>query len=360
MSSIAADDVRKEASGRWLFILDNLAPEIKKVTSKRPGSVHMGCPVHGGKDGFRLFRDADATGGGVCNTCGPKTDGFATLMWLKDWNFPETLTAVAESLGMSTGSQEKSIVTKAPVIVPPESVPDDKRTKSILRKTWLQSKSIRHPDAKPARLYLQNRGLDDLITDWPSVRFHSCLAYWDEDRNLVGYFPAILQLIEKNDEAITIHRTYLTPDGYKAPVESPKKMMAVPSDKELMGGAVRLGSPGRILSVTEGFEKALAVIETTGMVTWSLATSTLMAGFVIPAGVEKLIIWSDKDLPSPKTGICPGAEAAAKLAERAIAQGVEAVIHEPKGEIPAGAKSLDWLDVLNTQGPNAFAFRSCY
>jgi putative DNA primase/helicase len=358
MSALLAKDVRDQACGRWIFILDDLAPELKKATEK-PGQKHIGCPVHKGKDGFRLFRDAGVSGGGVCNTCGPKPDGFALLMWLKDWNFSEALTAVAESLGMSAESHGKPVVTKAPVIVPPESIPDDKRTKAILRKIWLQSKSLHHPDAEPARRYLRNRGLDDSIPDWPSVRFHPCLQYWDEDRNPCGYYPAILSLIEKDDGGVTIHRTYLTADGRKAPVDSPKKMMAVPADKVLMGGAVRLGKPGRILSVTEGLEKTLAVIEATGMVTWSLVNSALMAGFEIPIGVEKLIIWSDKDIPSIKTGICPGAEAAAKLAERAIAQGVEVEIREPKGEIPVNAKSLDWLDVLNTQGPNAFALRSC-
>lgn len=359
MSGFLAKDVREQACGRWLSIFDDLAPEIKKVTSKKPGSIHMGCPVHGGKDGFRLFSDAGATGGGVCNTCGPKPDGFATLMWLKDWNFSETLSAVAESLGMSTESHERTIVTKAPVIATQEPIPDDKKTKAKLRKVWLQSKSIHHPDAEPARRYLRFRGLDDSIPDWPSVRYHPCLQYWNDDKELIGYFPAILLLIEKEGEAITILRQYLTPAGRKAPVESPKKMMAVPSDKVLMGAAIRLGVPGRVLSVAEGFETTLAVIEATGMVTWPLINSTLMAGFEIPAGVEKLIIWSDKDRPSIKTGVCPGEEASTILAERAIAQRVEVEIRGPKGEIPVNAKSLDWLDVLNTQGPNAFALRSC-
>jgi hypothetical protein len=130
--------------------------------------------------------------------------------------------------------------------------------------------------------------------------------------------------------------------------------MPVPSDKEIVGSAIRLGKPGRVLQVTEGLETALAVIEATGMVTWSLISATLMPNFVIPMGVEKLIIWSDLDCSQA------GTIAAAKLAQRAKTQGVEAIIHQPKGPISSYAKSIDWLDVLNQHSPNEFVFRSKY
>jgi hypothetical protein len=185
------------------------------------------------------------------------------------------------------------------------------------------------------------------------------MQYRDEDGKLIGHYPAMLALVEKGNEAITIHRTFLTPDGCKAPVDSPKKMMMIPSEKVVMGSAIRLGNPGRVLSVAEGIETALAVIEATCMVTWPLINSTLMSGFEIPNGVEKLIIWSDFDRPSLLRGIQAGSEAATKLAERAKAQGIEVAIHEPKGPLPVNSKSVDWLDVLNQQGPNAFV-RSCF
>ncbi len=107
-----------------------------------------------------------------------------------------------------------------------------------------------------------------------------------------------------------------------------------------------------MLAVTEGIETALAVLEATGMVTWSLISAAMMSQFLIPSGVEKLIIWSDLDRSFA------GAFAAQKLAERAKDQGVDAVIREPKGPLPVDVKSIDWLDVLNQQGPNAFALRS--
>jgi phage/plasmid primase-like uncharacterized protein len=343
--NIESSVVRNEARGSWLFVLSDLLPELDRAIEK-PGT-HVGCPSHGGQNGFRLFRDADVSGGGICNTCGVYPDGFSLLMWLRGWSFHDALCAVADTLGISSDTNKKQIVQR-PAFVKPDYTVNDAKITATLRKVWSESKAINHPDAKPVRLYLQSRGLDEMIPNWPSLRFHPHMQYRDEDGKFIGCFPAILALVERDNEAITIHRTFLTWDGCKAPVDSPKKMMPVPSSKIVMGSCIRLGTPGRVLCVTEGFETALAVIEATGMVTWPLISSTLMSGFIIPVGVEKLIIWSDLDRS------LAGSVAAAKLTVCANAQGVEVVTYEPKGSIPTDAKSVDWLDVLNQHGPNAF------
>lgn len=351
-NAIESDLVRNAARGAWLPVLDFLAPELEHAISK-PGR-HIACPVHSGKDGFKLFRDADLSGGGICNSCGAKPDGFSLLMWLRGWSFPDALKAVANVLGISAdGDHQKPVVVQRPVFTKSKSMVDNDWLKAVLRTIWRESISVHHPDAEPVRLYLQSRGLDSLIPDWPSIRFHPNMQYKDEDGTLIGHYPAMLALIQQGNEAITIHRTFLTPDGCKVSVDSSKKWMPVPSDKIVMGSAIHLGKPGRVLCVTEGIETALAVIEATGMVTWPLINATMMTHFVIPTGVEKLLIWSDLDRSMA------GTFAATKLAERAKAQGVEAVIREPKGPLPADAKSIDWLDVLNQQGPNAFALRPC-
>jgi hypothetical protein len=181
------------------------------------------------------------------------------------------------------------------------------------------------------------------------------MQYRNEDKKIIGYFPAMLALVKNANQQVTIHRTFLTVDGLKAPVDIPKMMMPIPSDRKIGGAAIHLGKPGRVLSVTEGIETALAVIEATGMVTWPLISSTFMSQFQVPDGVEKLVIWSDLDQPHQKTGLRPGSEAALALSRRATAQGVQALIREPQVEIPYGSKSVDWLDMLNWQGPNAFS-----
>lgn len=83
-------DVLDAAEGRWDDIFQSLAAELLPF-QKRPG-WHGPCPVHGGEDGFRVFKKtADTHSGGMCQTCGVKADGIALLMWVNKWTFSEAL-----------------------------------------------------------------------------------------------------------------------------------------------------------------------------------------------------------------------------------------------------------------------------
>jgi len=96
---IKLDDVEKSAAGQWGYILAKLAPDLGDALEAP--KKHHACPVHGGKDGFRLFNDYEQKGGGICNTCGPKGGGISLIMWVNGWNFKETLEAVAGVMGLT-------------------------------------------------------------------------------------------------------------------------------------------------------------------------------------------------------------------------------------------------------------------
>jgi len=92
-----ASEVKEAIGGRWYEVLAELAPELTPAIEK--AGRHTYCPVHGGKNGdaFRFFRkDGHLTGGAICNTCGPRDDGFELLQWVKGWDFKTTLTAVGD------------------------------------------------------------------------------------------------------------------------------------------------------------------------------------------------------------------------------------------------------------------------
>jgi hypothetical protein len=72
-----------------------------------------------------------------------------------------------------------------------------------------------------------------------------------------------------------------------------------------------------------------------------------MARLEIPAGVTTLIVWVDRDNSKA------GETAAHELARSAHQAGVTVFLQFPPGEIPAGAKGLDWLDVYNAEGAEA-------
>ncbi len=71
---LEAGPVREAVRGRWVPVLQALVPELEAALAK-PGR-HVSCPVHGGRDGFRLFKDVETSGGGICNTCGASPDTF--------------------------------------------------------------------------------------------------------------------------------------------------------------------------------------------------------------------------------------------------------------------------------------------
>ena len=94
-----AEEVREAAGGNWLYILEALAPKLSGAIQKKAhGKGHVPCPVHGGKDGFRLFDDVSDSGGGICNTCGSNPDGFALLMWVNEKDFTSVLIEVGDYL----------------------------------------------------------------------------------------------------------------------------------------------------------------------------------------------------------------------------------------------------------------------
>lgn len=339
-----AEETKAMARGQWGGILATLAPQLQPALERK--GRHVPCPVHGGRDGFRVFKDVDETGGAVCNTCGVFADGFATLMWANGWDFSTALKAVAECLD----GRAQRVPPRPSVVQRPES--DDERLRQALNRVWNESVPLSEHRAEPARLYLARRGIS--VPPPEVLRFHPSLAYHDGDK-VVGTFPAIIAMVSgAQGNPVTIHRTYLTTDGKKAPVESPKKLMSYPKNRKLVGGAIRLVDPGPVLAVAEGLETALAVMEGTGLPVWCAVNAYLLEHFEAPPEVRRVIVFADKDRPTAQHPGGHGQEAARRLVQRLWANGIKASAIVPAGEIPSGQKSLDWLDILNRDGAQAF------
>lgn len=367
MSYFKADAVREAATGRWLFVLGALAPQIEAALRK-PGR-HVGCPVHGGKDGFRLFGDAHLNGGGVCNTCGPRHDGFELLMWLNAWDFRQCLSEVGEYLGVAkegaqNGSCNITPMFREPVkpwLVSAQAEMERNRQRALvynehLRKKiarmWGESVPLTDAAADPMRRYFNHRKLvlRANAVEMECLRFHPEVPYFDEDGENLGVFPAIVCAIRgASGELVTLHRTYLTADGRKAAVECVKKMMPIPQGLDVNGGAVRLGEPADgVLGVAEGLETALSAYRVSQIPVWSTVNTSLMESFIAPKGVRTVLIWADRDRS------LAGEKSARVLASRLAEQGVQAFVLLPKLPIPATVKGVDWNDVLMTQGVLGF------
>lgn len=343
--------VRAAARGRWAAVLQALAPELGAALAK-PGR-HVGCPVHGGRDGFRLFKDVDTSGGGICNTCGASPDGFSLLQWLKGWNFPEALVAVDAALGgvaaVGAAASKPALPLTAAKAVPRKAAFGDSQIRR-LEDTWAHAKPWRDAPSRPLRDYLARRGLDaGILEGIDTIRFHPGLPYLDEEGRYGGTFPAMLARVSGADGGLaTLHRTYLTREGCKAPVESPKKLMPVAAGQPVLGGAIRLGTAGAAVDLAEGIETALAVRQATRVPVWSAVSAALLAGFEPPPGTVNVRVWCDLD----RKGV--GVEAAGKLAGRLAGQGILTELLIPPEAMLRDRKGIDWLDVLNEAGPAAF------
>ncbi len=369
-----SDAVRNAAKGRWLEILPAIAPDLKDAVKQCPN--HVLDPVNGGKngDGFRLFKDANQTGGGVSNHDGSMPDGFSLLMWVTNSSFKEVLNDVANYLGLEGKKWKENFTPKATVRSEHycDSGPKEidkaalKKNRDKLRNVWSSSYVLDAPESLLGRMYLDHRGLDIQKLCLPglskTIRFHPSLPLW-EKKKYVGNFPALVTMIcYPNGEPATIHRTYLGKDGKKLKVEvdgslvKAKKLMARCNQERLTGGAIRLGKPKDILHVSEGIETGLSVMQVKQEPVWPCVNTSLLKGFTPPAHVRHVFIWADKDreVVTPTGVKRAGLDAAMALVEKLAKEGVESTIMLPMRDIPEGSNSLDWLDILNHEGEQGF------
>ncbi|MDD2719840.1 MAG: primase-helicase zinc-binding domain-containing protein [Gallionella sp.] len=347
-----AKELKQLASGRWESIVTSLAPQLGQAVKRLPH--HVPCPVHGGVDGFRLFKNFDETGGGVCNTCGIQHDGYALLMWANGWDFKTTHSAIHDMLLGDRANQYRPPVAPTQVVKKEKEV-DVQAIRDSLNHVWKHSIPLSSSEARPARMYLANRGIrqiDYRKIDSNMIRFSPSLEYYEEGK-LLNKYPAIVTMVCDSDgRPSTVHRTYITDNGTKAPIPSPKKMMRHCADN--LFGAMRIAvqGNGKVLAVTEGIETALAVMGVFNVPVWAAGNAYLLENFVPPQGVD-VVIYADKDRPSRQHPDGHGLSAAKLLLKRLWKEGIKASIKLPGNEIPQGMKSVDWLDVVNGNVPQA-------
>lgn len=89
------EEVRHAAEGRWLDILSYHGANRDDLDGR-----HHACPKCGGTDRFRCIDES--AGALMCNQCFATNngDGFAALMWLNNWTFPQSVEAVASQLNI--------------------------------------------------------------------------------------------------------------------------------------------------------------------------------------------------------------------------------------------------------------------
>jgi putative DNA primase/helicase len=194
---------------------------------------------------------------------------------------------------------------------------------------WRECNSVQSGDA--VDLYLKNRGLHGALKLKPNwLKIHPSLPYF-KDGNRVGNFCAMVcPITTPQGEIVSLHRTFLTDDGKKAPVDSPKKLTS--ASGPLAGASIKLFEPKNgILGISEGVETSLAATLGGKVPTVAAYCASNLSTFKWPRTVRHLIVFSDHDFV--------GQKAADEVSERAEAKGLTTRIFVPK------TPGQDWCDI---------------
>lgn len=184
----------------------------------------------------------------------------------------------------------------------------------------------------PVSLYLRRRGLTGPVP--AHLRLHPRLTYWDGgDR---GSYPAMIApLISVHGRVLALHRTYLTPDGCKAPVTTVKKLTGAAGP--LSGTCIPLHVPqDGVIGIAEGIETTLAAHLASGLPTVAAYCAGNLAAYRWPPGVRRIVVFADAD-PI-------GAAAAQSLKSRVLLAGLSVTVMTPT--LPGA----DWCDVWAQRG----------
>jgi putative DNA primase/helicase len=296
----------ERAAGRWRGILPALGIPPSFLSGK-----HGPCPVCGeGKDRFR-FDNKEGRGTWICSRCGAG-DGIELVKRVRGLEFKDAAREIERVIG------------GAPV-EPVHKVQTAREQRHSLNAVWGASRPIRSGD--PVDRWLTARGISARPT---------CLRTVDRllHKETLTYWPAMVARVTAPDgRPATLHRTYLTEDGQKAPVPEPRLLMPghVPT-----GSAIRLTEAGPIMASAEGIETAMAVSLLFDVPCWSTVCAGMMEKWEPPPEAHHILACGDNDLNFT------GQAAAYVLANRVYSKERK---RSAEVRIPPNPNT-DWNDVL--------------
>lgn len=304
----------------WNATLPKFGIDPKYLSKK-----HGPCPTCGGKDRFR-FDNKGGKGTFFCTFCG-SGNGLTLIS-------KYTGCTVVEAIKRLEGADQITAY-KRQMLVNREIVANDvNKLRKALQTLWMRSMSISEGD--PVSRYIHYR-VPGFQLEWLSsdVRFHPGVEFYEEGFGKKGKWPVMLARAKSSSgEPITLHRTYLTSDGYKAPFANVKKQMK--GKRTLMGDAIRLNNvQSPRLAVCEGIETGLAIMAASNnkIAVWVFLNAGNLAKADIPAGMfDEVIIYADRDPIDQKTGWRPGEHYAQQLLKKLVESKRKARIKVPQEE----------------------------
>jgi putative DNA primase/helicase len=339
----------------WYKVLPALGVNRHYLSNK-----HGPCPfpecraqADGGKrqDRFR-FDNKYGLGTWFCSYCGAG-NGFTFVRRFTSLPDVEIFASLKRLAGIEMNVPAARSLVPQPIL---DKIPEAEAKKNRIRlaAAWKKAKAVRISD--PVTRYLRARVPGCDIT-WLSqnIRCHPGMDFLEEDgeSRLInrGKYPVMLAMVQSADgHPITLHRTYLTPEGAKAPFEKVKKQMS--GVRKLRGAAIRLVEvpSSRTLAICEGIETgwAIATAYRYSLNVWSMLNARNLAAADIPAGrFDHVMIFADHDRFDQKAGYRPGEHFAIELKERLDRLGISNELRVPAQE------ATDFCDLWNDYYQNS-------
>jgi hypothetical protein len=197
------------------------------------------------------------------------------------------LIAVNRGLDFRAALEEASAFLSLPMPQIRQAGPPAERGSSeAARRLFAASKPVR---GTLAESWFRQRGIV-LPADVSALRFHPRCYY----RGATGRetWPALIAAVTDPGGAITgVHRTWLHPDGGKAPVEQPRRALG-----HLAGNAVRFGRAAHVLTAAEGIETALTLkMLMPAMPVAAALSAAHLAALIMPSSLRRLYVAIDND-----------------------------------------------------------------
>ncbi|NKI61792.1 hypothetical protein HCG46_26190 [Labrenzia sp. PO1] len=316
---------------------------------KAGGGEYVGpCPGCGGTDRFAVNTSKNKW---VCRGAGGGGDAIGLVMHCAGLTFPQAcqeLTGEAPPSGGTEYTPEQRAAwakRQAEAEERDQKRQDDEAQDELARlkvakQLWGEAQLI---EGSVAEDYLRSRvkGLEGKLPD--VLRFHpKCFLGPGQ------YHPALVALVQGAEgNQLGAWRIYLDAQGNNlrdAEGNKIKKGLG-----PCGGGAVRLHPPkdGRFIAVCEGIETAFGVHLLSGLPVWACRTANGLSGLELPREIERLAIYPDGDKwkwqADKGRWLDPtGRREALKLAELAVAQGIEVLMQ------PEPMPGFDFLEVHNS------------
>ncbi|MBO0766999.1 MAG: hypothetical protein J2P50_20735 [Hyphomicrobiaceae bacterium] len=196
------NSLRARTRGRWFAILATLGVDRRYLRNK-----HGPCPACGGTDRFR-WDDKNGDGTFYCSQCGAGS-GVDLLMRVRRLSFRQAALLIEQAIFDTRSSFLGRDDLPA---APPQ--PSEAAIADAVNALWRRAEPLRTGD--PIDLWFRHRGIRLPI---PPASLRTAMRVRHRGPPLTFYPAMLAQLTDPAGTPVTIHRTWLTQTGTKAPVD---------------------------------------------------------------------------------------------------------------------------------------------